>query len=263
MEILKYGNPENDKIILIHGFESPYQIWEDYIEFYQKDYCVIVPILTGHNIHQTEDFVSFDRCAKELEDYYIEHFGNKVYAIYGMSMGGVLASFIWKNKRLQIKNLILESSPLLSYGSFMTFVLTKQYLYMTHKAQQGDAKIIKQAVNSMITEDKLDLFLELLVHISDKTIINYIKEIGKFKLPHQIDAPSTHVTYYYGGKTNEMIFRNVAKFIKKNYKNATVICLHGKGHCEDSLLNPQKRIQDLNKVFKPLRGDAIKTHEKT
>ena len=58
MKILEYGNPSNDKIILIHGFESPYQVWQDYIDFYKKDYCLIVPILTGHNVDDKEDFIA-------------------------------------------------------------------------------------------------------------------------------------------------------------------------------------------------------------
>lgn len=32
MEILEFGNKSKGKIILIHGFESPYQIWNDYID---------------------------------------------------------------------------------------------------------------------------------------------------------------------------------------------------------------------------------------
>ncbi len=55
MEILEYGNPKNDKIILIHGFQSPYQLWNDYIYYYKNDYCVIVPILAGHNINKNDD----------------------------------------------------------------------------------------------------------------------------------------------------------------------------------------------------------------
>lgn len=49
MEILEFGNREHPMLILIHGFESPHQIWEPYIEHYQNDYHVIVPILPGHN----------------------------------------------------------------------------------------------------------------------------------------------------------------------------------------------------------------------
>ena len=37
-----------------------------------------------------------------------------------MSMGGILASYIWKNKNIEIEKLILESSPLLSWNKFMT-----------------------------------------------------------------------------------------------------------------------------------------------
>ncbi|MGN0346643.1 MAG: hypothetical protein ACI4DU_05085 [Lachnospiraceae bacterium] len=54
MQILEYGNPELEKVIFIHGFESPYQIWDEYIECYKEKYCVIVPILPGHNVNEHE-----------------------------------------------------------------------------------------------------------------------------------------------------------------------------------------------------------------
>lgn len=249
MEILEYGDPGKDKIILIHGFESPYQIWDEYIKYYSKYYCVIVPVLTGHNPKIKEDFVSFELSAKEVEDYYIDRHGNRVYALYGMSMGGVLASYIWINKRIKIDKLILESSPLLSYGKLMTNILTKQYLSVTHKARKRDIKTVKRAVNSMVSEDMLEIFLELLDHISDVTIRNYINEVGRFKLPEDINTPATKVYYYYGSTMNEFIFRKVAEYLKKNYINAHIVCLKGKGHCEDALLNPMKHIKELNKIL--------------
>lgn len=111
MQILEYGNPEYEKIIFIHGFESPYQIWNDYVEYYKEKYCVIVPILPGHNVNKKEDFESFHKCVEELENYYISKHGNKVFAIYGMSMGGVFASRVWQNQKIGIDKLIMESSP--------------------------------------------------------------------------------------------------------------------------------------------------------
>lgn len=248
MQILEYGDPKKEKIILIHGFESPYQIWDDYVDYYKKDFCLIVPILTGHNINEKEDFISFEKCAKELEDYYTSRYGNKVFAIYGMSMGGVLASFIWKNRNIEIKKLILESSPILGYGKMMTNMLIKQYLSITHKAQAGDKKTLKQAINSMVTEDKLDIFLKLLNHITDTTITNYITEIGKFRLDVE-DENNTEIYYLYGSKINEILFKKVAKYLEKKYQNAKTICLKGKGHCEDALLNPNDHIKVLNKVL--------------
>ena len=210
-------------------------------------YC---SILTGHNVKENTDFESFEKCVKELEDYYIPKYGKQVYAVYGMSMGGVLASILWRNQNIKINKLIMESSPLLGFGKMMVGVLTKQYLTITHKAQARDEKTVRQAVNSMVTEDKLNVFLELLDHISDTTITNYIKEIEKHKLPSNIDIPETEIYYFYGGKVNEILFRRVAKFMKKNYPNANTICFKGKGHCEDGLLNPQEHIKVINKVLR-------------
>lgn len=50
MRILEYGNRNDSTIILAHGFESPYQIWNDDIE-------------------EQSEFISFDAAAKEIEDY--------------------------------------------------------------------------------------------------------------------------------------------------------------------------------------------------
>lgn len=113
MRILEYGNINNSTIMLVHGFESPYQIWIDYIEHYKENYHILVPILPGHDVREKSEFNSFDDTAKEIENYCISKSINHIYAIYGMSMGGVVASYLWKNKRLTFEKVILESSPLL------------------------------------------------------------------------------------------------------------------------------------------------------
>lgn len=72
-----------------------------------------------------------------------------------MSMGGIVASMIWKNKNINIRKLILESSPLVSQSNFITSILTKQYLTITEKARQRDENVVAQAVGSMVKEKHL------------------------------------------------------------------------------------------------------------
>ncbi|NBK96634.1 MAG: hypothetical protein EOM50_01205 [Erysipelotrichia bacterium] len=260
MEILEFGNQKQDKIILIHGFESPYQIWDDYIEYYKKDYCVIVPILTGHNVNENTDFESFEKCVEELEDYYLKKYGNQVFAVYGMSMGGVLASILWQNQNIKIDKLIVESSPLLGYGNMMTRILTKQYLTITHKAQARDEKTVRRAVNSIIPEDKLDVFLEMMDNMSDTTITNYIRQIGSYKLPGDINTSNTEVYYYYGTKINELLAKKTAEYIRKKYPSSKIKCFQGKGHCEDSLLNPSVMIEELDTVLGMKKSHNLSTN---
>lgn len=131
----------------------------------------------------------------------------------------------------------------------MTQMLIKQYLSITKKARERNQKVVRNAINSMVTEDMLDVFLELLDNISDETIKNYLYAVGQFKLPSDVDTPNTQIIYFYGGKINEFVFRNVAKYIKKNYKNSITICSKGKGHCEDALLHSNEWIARLDKYI--------------
>lgn len=249
MEILEFGNRQNKTILLIHGFQSPYQIWDEYIEYYKNDYHVVVPILDGHNPKVKDDFISFEDSAEKIENFCINNFGNEIYALYGMSMGGVLGAYLWQNKRLKIKNVILESSPLVSYNKFMTNILARQYMMLTHKTKQRVEKIVNQATNSIIPEKKLPEFLEVMDNITDTTISNYINAIGKYKLPADIEMQGTKLFYFHGTKMNEMLAQKTAKYIKRNYPKSGIICFQGKGHCEDSLMHPEVMIAELDKIL--------------
>ena len=207
-----------------------------------------------------EDFNSFEESAKDIEDYIISRYGSNVFAIYGMSMGGVLTSQIWQNKKLYIDKVILESSPLISYNRLMTLMMTKQYLMLTHKTQARDKRVVAQAVNSIIPEDKLDVFLEMMDNMSDTTITNYIRQIGSYKLPSDIDTPNTEIYYYYGTKINELLAKKTAEYIRNNYPNSKIKCFQGKGHCEDSLLNPSVMIAELDAVLGMKKNHNIPTN---
>ena len=177
-----------------------------------------------------------------------------------MSMGGVLTSQIWQNKKLYIDKVILESSPLISYNRLMTLMMTKQYLMLTHKTQARDKRVVAQAVNSIIPEDKLDVFLEMMDNMSDTTITNYIRQIGSYKLPSDIDTPNTEIYYYYGTKINELLAKKTAEYIRNNYPNSKIKCFQGKGHCEDSLLNPSVMIAELDAVLGMKKNHNIPTN---
>ena len=68
MKILEFGDDSKRKIILIHGFQCPWQVWNKYIEYYKDKFHIIVPIMSGHNPEVKDDFISFISDAKEIED---------------------------------------------------------------------------------------------------------------------------------------------------------------------------------------------------
>ena len=243
MRFFEYGDSASPILLLIHGFQSPFCVWDKYIEHYANDFHLVVPILDGHDPDSPSDFISFEKCAAEIEEYLN---GREVYAVYAMSMGGVLAATLLKRGRVKFKKAVLESSPLLSYNPIVAAYITRFYLSVTQKTKKRDEKTLKNAAR-LVRKEQYDDFIRVLDNMSDATIRNCISGIKAFKLPTDLDLSATELTYIYGGK--EVFFGKIAKFIKKHYPHASIIKIDGKGHCEDALLCPEVRIGDLDKIL--------------
>ena len=249
MKILEFGDTGKRKIILIHGFQCPWQVWNKYIEYYKNQFHIIVPIMSGHDTEVKDDFISFAADAKEIEDYILSRYGKEIYAVYGMSMGGVLAATLWQNNRLTFDKVIFDGSPLVSYNKLMKGFMKKFYVDITHKSQRRDRKTVEQATKVIISEDNLDYFLEVLDNMSDVTVENSIDDIADFKLSRSINTPNTVVYFFHGTALNEMLARKSAKYVKKCYPATIVKCFKGKFHCENALFNPDVMISELDKIF--------------
>lgn len=249
MKILEFGDTSKRKIILIHGFQCPWQVWNKYIEYYEKKFHIIVPIMSGHNPEVKDDFISFTADAKEIEDYILSRYGKEIYAVYGMSMGGVLTATLWQNKRLIFDKVIFDGSPLVSYNKLMKGFMKKFYIDITHKSQQRDKKTVEQATKVIISEDNLEYFLEVLDNMSDVTVGNSIDDIANFKLSQSINTPNTVVYFFHRTAFNEMLAKKSAKYVKKYYPTTIVKCFNGKFHCENALFNPEIMIMELDKIF--------------
>ncbi len=250
MKIMEFGDTSKRKIIFIHGFQSPWQVWNKYIEYYKNDFHIIVPIMSGHNPAKKEDFISFSVEAKEIEDYIIPRYGKDMYAVYGMSMGGVLAATLWQNQNLFFEKVIFDGSPLVSLNGFMKRLMKKFYLDITHKSQQRDKKTVEQATKVIISEDNLGNLLDVLDNMSDVTVENSIDGIADFKLKQDICIPNTIAYFFYGTAANEMLAKKSAKYVRAYYPTTVVKCFKGKFHCEDALFNPEIMIAELDKILK-------------
>lgn len=249
MKILEFGDTSKRKIILIHGFQSPWQVWNKYIEYYKNNFHIIVPIMSGHNPEEKEDFISFLEEAKKIEDYIFPRYGKDIFVVYGMSMGGVLAAILWQNNRLTFEKVIFDGSPLVSINGFMKGFMKKFYIDITHKTQRRDKKTVEQATKLIISEDNLDNFLNVLDTMSDITIENSIDGIAEFKLKQDIDTPNTVVYFFHGTAPNEMLAKKSAKYLRKYYPTTVVKCFKGKFHCENALFNPEIIIDELDMFF--------------
>ena len=247
MTILEYGDNNKPLLVLIHGFESPVEVWAEYVNYFLEYYHLIVPILPGHNPKEREDFVNFDLVIKELEEVLLK-INKPIKLLYGMSMGGAVCGKLFDRNKLQIENLVFDGSPLLGFNNLMKKMMKSTYLDLTHKTQKRNPKTIKQAVNSIIPKEKLFLFLDVLDNISDDTIINYINELGNYHIKNDV-INDTKIYFYHGTKMNELLAKKSANYLKKYYPNTQIKVFKRCGHCEISIFKPLQMIREIEDIL--------------
>ena len=107
MTFLEYGDINKPLLVLMHGFESPVEVWAEYVNYFLEYYHLIVPILPGHNPKEREDFVNFDLVIKELEKLLLK-INKPIKLLYGMSMGGAVCGKLFESNKLEIQNLVFD-----------------------------------------------------------------------------------------------------------------------------------------------------------
>ena len=243
MKFLEFGNSENKKIMLIHGFQVPWQVWKPQIDYFSQKYYVIVPILHGHNPIEKSTLISVQKEVQDIEKYYIEHYGDRIFAVCGMSMGGSIASVLWANDKLHIEKLFLDGAPLVRQNKMLTVLLVNQYISLTHKTRQRDVKTLNKCEKTFIPKQYMQSFLEMMDAMSNETIQNGVTSVGQFQLPKNLKRDNLDVIYYHGTTLNEMVAKKSAKYLQQHYPQAKIVCLKGYNHGELVLRHPEQYIK--------------------
>ncbi|MEE0930573.1 MAG: alpha/beta hydrolase [Acutalibacteraceae bacterium] len=250
MKFHEFGNPKNQKIMLIHGVLTPWQIWKPQIEYFKRNYFVIVPALDGHIEECKSEFLSLEKEAEVIEKYYIEKYGREIFAVCGLSMGGAISYVLFKNKNLIIKNLVLDGAPLVPFGKLLTKVMTKNYIEIIHKSHQRDTKTLDNFGKVFLPLKYLDDYLKIADTMSDETIKNIMNSVNENRFDSSVSFDDTHLLYIHGTKINEVASKKSARLISKYYPDTDIVCCKGYMHCYKAIYEPDDWINIVDNFFK-------------
>lgn len=238
MKFNVFGDSHRPIIVLIHGVQTPWQIWTTQIESFRKNYCVIVPALDGHEEDRKSEYYSIQNEAEQIEDYCKTNYGKDILAICGISMGGAIAFNLWEKSQLNISKLIMDGAPLVPYGKLLTNMMTKEYLKITQKSKERDAKTLANFKKNFLPEKYLDSFLKIADNMSDSTIKNMVKSINQNKITFNAKSDGSNILYIHGTKMNEMLSKKSAKALRKHYPAISVFPCKGYYHCQKAIYEP-------------------------
>lgn len=232
------GETDKPTVLLIHGALTPYQIMLPIAEHFTSDYKVIIPALDGHTKDSESTFISIENEAEKIENYLKKTGISDIFCLCGLSLGGAIAHKLLQRGNIRIRNIVLDGAPLVKSPSFLTKVMTNNYLDIMKKSKARDKKTLDNFCRYFLPERYIPHFLEFIDKTSEESIINMVLSVGESELCESLDLSDTKFLYLHGTKMNEYLSKKSAKKLAKLYPEATVVCFKGDAHCQCAIYEP-------------------------
>lgn len=241
-----FGNRDHQTIILIHGMLTPWQIWDSHIDFFKERYHVVVPALDAHIEESASEYISADDEAEQIEQYILSELQGEVFAVCGLSMGGVIANRLFERGHVAIQNLVLDGAPLIRISSLPNKYMAASYKSIIHKSKQRDPKVIKSFCKYFLPEKYLESYLKIADTMSDASIDNIMDAVCKTVLNPRRDMNRTKILFLHGTKGNEVYARRSAALMKKAYPEMHIQCFRGYQHAELAIYNSNEWLKTVD-----------------
>lgn len=163
-------------------------------------------------------------------------------------MGGVIASILISNNILHFQRAILESAPLVPMNKLILCFWKKGQINQVRNIKKRNPKTLKQYKN-MYPDNLFDDVIKLIDSVDEKTILNFCNSTFAYQMPDNINIDNMKVVYLHGTTTMEMLSKNSAKFLKKNYPQIEIKAFKNYNHCELSVNHPQRYIEEVEKIL--------------
>ena len=241
MRYVEYGNQSTETVILLHGGGLSWWNYRDVAQLLSERFHVVLPILDGH-ADSDAPFTSIEDNAARIIAHIDEHFGGKVLAIGGLSLGGQIAVEIL-TQRSDICRFALFESTLVKPLK-LTHALIKPALGMSYGLirQKWFAKM--QASYLGIPQKLFDDYYRDTCKISKEDMIAFLESNSAYSIKPALRDAQAKVHIVFGSKEQSSI-RTSGKLLNHTIPGSTLESLPGYNHGDLSLNHPQAYAQKL------------------
>lgn len=241
MKCIEYGNQNPQTIILLHGGGLSWWNYRDVAQLLSDRFHVVLPILDGH-ADCDAPFTSIEYNAARIIAHIDEHFGGKVLAIGGLSLGGQIAVEILTQRSDICRFALFESTlvkplklthALIGPTFGMSYGLIKQKWFA--KLQAAYLGIPKKLFN--------DYFRDT-YKISKEDMIAFLESNSAYSIKPALRDTQAKVHIVFGCKEQSSI-RTSGKLLNHTIRGSTLQILPGYNHGDLSLNHPQAYAQML------------------
>ena len=195
MKCVEYGNQNPETVILLHGGGLSWWNYWDVAQLLSDRFHVVLPILDGHADNDAP-FTSIEDNAARIIAHIDEHFGGKVLAVGGLSLGGQIAVEMLTQKPDICRFALLEST--LVKPSMLTNTLIEPTFGMSYGLikQKWFAKI--QAAYLGIPKTLFNDYFRDTCKISKEDMIAFLQSNSAYSIKPALQDTQAKVHIVFG-----------------------------------------------------------------
>ena len=241
MRYVEYGNQNPETIILLHGGGLSWWNYRDVAQLLSDRFHMVLPILDGH-ADSDAPFTSIEENSARIIAHIDEHFGGKVLALGGLSLGGQIAVEMLTQSPAICSFALIESA--LVKPMKLTHALIKPTFGMSYGLikQKWFAKM--QAAYLGIPQKLFDDYYRDTCKISKEDMIAFLKSNSAYSTQPALRNTQAKVHIVFGSKEQASI-RTSGKLLNRMIPDSTSDVLPGYRHGDLSLNHPQAYAQKL------------------
>ena len=245
MRYVEYGTQNHDTVILLHGGGLSWWNYRDVTQLLSDRFHVVLPILDGH-ADSDAPFNSIEDTAAKIISHIDEHFGGKVLAVGGLSLGGQIAVEMLTQRSDICRFALLESAFV--KPSKLTHTLIKPTFGMSYGLikQKWFAKL--QAAYLGIPRKLFDDYYRDTCAITKADMIAFLKANCAYSIKPALRDTQAKVHIVFGSKEQSSI-RTSGKQLNHTIPDSTLEVLPGYRHGDLSLNHPEQYSQMLLKLI--------------
>lgn len=247
MKFYESGDQSKPVIFLFPGTCCLYSSFDHVLEGLHAYFYTVAVSYDGFDPNENTQFHSMEEECEKIEQEIIDHYGGRIKAAYGCSLGGSFVSLLIQRKRIHMDHGIIGSSDMDEAGKVMATIqasiVTPIMYKMVHTgtlpklmekkiAQMDDSK--KGLVNGF-----LDMFGLGGSWITKKSIYNQFYSDLVTKVQHNMDVPNTKIHVFYATKMGKKYEKRYHTYFKNpdihrfNMQQVELFCCHANKWIEE------------------------------
>ncbi|HML47468.1 MAG TPA: alpha/beta hydrolase [Clostridia bacterium] len=216
MKVYEFGDPDKPILLLLPGTCCHWKAnFGDVVPLLQKRFYIACVSYDGFDETEQTEFVSMMDETKKIEAYVWSHYGGRIHAAYGCSLGGSFVGLLLSRKKITMKHGIIGSSDLDQAGWLAAKLQTKlalPILYrLIHKggfANKHISRFMEKRIAEMgaygeAMKRMFGIGTGTLRIVSKASIENQFFWDLRTPLPEDISVPGTTVHVFYALKMGE------------------------------------------------------------